>query len=347
MEDNGRLTVIGAGPAGVGAAMAAARHGIDVTIYELAPRPGLKPCGWGIPDHRKKEIPIPRETVLKEIDGAVLYVDGKHAIDYTGRGGPLGVVVDKPRMLETLLEDAGVKVVFRAPVSIPFGDGPAVAAVGVSWYEGEKINAVQVHLKAPKADREKLEFYFDSHLIGYYWVFPMGDGIVKVGVGGFAGMSELATKLERFIKRDPRLSGAPRVKPLHGAPLAVGGIKPRIIGSTVFTGESVGGVYPLTGEGIRPSFLLGKTVGEALALGRDPVKALMSSDTTWKIQLQRRILEMVKSLRPMRRAEFLSRLDPEVLVRIGLGDFSRLGLTAMVLKSPGILAQVIKRFLTK
>ena len=192
-----------------------------------------------------------------------------------------------------------------------------------------------------------MEFYFDSQLIGYYWVFPMGDGVVKVGVGGFATMKELAQRLLRFIKRDPRLSGAPFIRRLHGAALAVGGIAPRVIGKTVFTGEAVGGVYPLTGEGIRPSYLLGRAVGEALASGRDPLKALVSSEVAWKIGLQRKILEMVKSLTPERRSEFLSKLDPEVLIRVGLGDFTRLGLTAMMLRSPGVLAQVIKRFLRR
>jgi geranylgeranyl reductase len=50
MGENGRIAVLGGGPAGGSAALALARGGAAVTLYRPE-RPGEKPCGGALPEH--------------------------------------------------------------------------------------------------------------------------------------------------------------------------------------------------------------------------------------------------------------------------------------------------------
>jgi digeranylgeranylglycerophospholipid reductase len=342
-------TVVGAGPAGIATSINLSKHGYNVTLLEAAPRLALKPCGWGIPLPGTLPFKLPEEAVLKYIDGASLYVDGKHALDYTGNN--LGVIVDKRVMLEKLAIEHGLEIRYKSPVTPSklkqlSCNGKLVMATGVPWYRGETINAVQLHLRTDVSWGEMFEFYFDSDIIGYYWVFPLDRNKVKVGVGGFRDAKTLRRLLGKFIKNDNRIRDATPISPLEGAKLAVGGIiLPENPEKVVAVGEAIGTVFPLTGEGIRPSMITGFEVGEALAEGKDPFRAIRKSDVYWKVSLQRRILEGVKKLAPESRAEFLRSLNPEVIIRVGLGDFSRASLLRLALKSPSSLSKILKSFI--
>lgn len=346
MAENDGYTIIGAGPAGIASAVNLSKHGYNVTLLEAAPRLALKPCGWGIPLPGTLPFKIPEESILKHIDGASLYVDGKHALDYTGNN--LGVIVDKRVMLEELAREYGLEVRYKSPVtpsklkSLPRKEN-LVIAIGVPWYKGETINAVQIHLKTSTSWGEMFEFYFDSDIIGYYWVFPLDRNTVKVGVGGFRDAKTLRLLLSKFIKKDSRIRDSTPISPLEGAKLAVGGIIPSK--DILAVGEAIGSVFPLTGEGIRPSMIIGYEVGEALARGKDPVQAIKKSTVYWKVSLQRRILEGVKKLAPKSRADFLRSLNPEVIIRVGLGDFTKASLLRLALKSPGSLSKILKSFI--
>ncbi len=338
--------IIGAGPAGISAGLKLSEEGFKVEVHEAARKPAMKPCGWGIPLPETLPFQVPEESVKKHIDGASLYVDGEHVLDYTGKN--LGVVVDKPLMLGLLADQHSVDVLYKSPVNLRrmrFGPdkGRVIIAGGFPWYKGETINAIQLHLKTSYSWGELFEFYFDSGIIGYYWIFPLGKHVVKVGVGGFKDVSTLKSLLDRFIKRDERLRESQPISKLEGAKLAVGGIRveesyPLVIG------EAAGSVYPLTGEGIRPSMIMGYSAAKALSNGEDPIKAIQRTDVYWKVNLQRKILEKVKQLAPKSRADFLKNLNPEVLIRVGLGDFTKTSLLRLILKSPKILAAILKSF---
>ncbi|MGW1625737.1 FAD-dependent oxidoreductase, partial [Streptomyces sp. NPDC002172] len=45
-ESAPRLAVIGAGPAGLAATLAAARRGLRVTLVDAAPEPSITSCTW-------------------------------------------------------------------------------------------------------------------------------------------------------------------------------------------------------------------------------------------------------------------------------------------------------------
>jgi len=88
-----------------------------------------------------------------------------------------------------------------------------------------------------------------SNITGYWWYFPLGDGLAHVGAGDYMG--KYRGELDEFVKKYHcevvRRIGRPvRVSP----PLYC---QPFNVGKVVGVGESIGTVYPLLGEGIIPS----------------------------------------------------------------------------------------------
>lgn len=86
-------------------------------------------------------------------------------------------------------------------------------------------------------------------LTGYWWYFPLGDGMAHVGAGDLRG--RYRGELDQFVKKYNceviRRIGRPvRVTPPKFC-------EPFFSGKAVGVGESIGTVYPMLGEGIIPS----------------------------------------------------------------------------------------------
>jgi len=86
-------------------------------------------------------------------------------------------------------------------------------------------------------------------LTGYWWYFPLGDGVAHVGAGDLLG--RYRGELDEFVRRYKcevlRRIGRPvRVTPPKFC-------EPFFNGKVVGVGESIGTVYPMLGEGIIPS----------------------------------------------------------------------------------------------
>ena len=86
-------------------------------------------------------------------------------------------------------------------------------------------------------------------LTGFWWWFPLGDGMGHVGAGDLKGRYRY--ELDEFVKKyhceDVRRIGRPvRVTPPKYK-------EPFNDGKVVGVGESIGTVYPMLGEGIIPS----------------------------------------------------------------------------------------------
>ncbi|MEB3780353.1 MAG: NAD(P)/FAD-dependent oxidoreductase [Desulfurococcales archaeon] len=346
-----KFIVIGAGPAGAGAAIAASKLGEDVVVYEANNAPGVKPCGRGIPVIGELPIRVPRDSVYHEIHGAIMYVNGEFLFEM--KGVLSGYIVDKTLFLESLIIESGAELVKNAKyipsegvvkangtvINIP---GSGIFAGGHPYYEGEKILAVQYRIKTSEFDdSDMLEIYFDTEILGYFYVFPAVPGYVDVGVGGFKGFRDLKRLLDTFISKDDRFKDRDRVK-LEGARIAVGGIKYGYIRGLVKVGEAAGFVLPLTGEGIRPSLLSGYEAARAIIEGRDPIKAMDSMGISRAIRIQRRILEYVKNLDPDSRAELLKSLPMEVHAEVSLGTLNVGRILSSLASKPRVAAKLLK-----
>jgi len=328
----GEIAVIGAGPAGAAAAAVLAKRGYRVRVYEAHSKPGVKPCGRGIPSTRDLPVRVPRDSVVRRIVGAKLYVDGEEVFDLEGRLE--GYIVDKAHMLHSIIVESGAEPVYKAYYKngrVRVGGRiiepeKALLAVGHGYYEGEKIDAVQYRMKSRAfEDLDKLLIYFDTELIGYYWIFPARGDEADVGVGGYAGVQDLFHMLDHFISNNDLTRNA-KILRREGAKIAVGGLRLRTLDGHPLIGEAAGFVLPLTGEGIRPSMISGAAAAEALAEERDPLQAMRSTKIARGIEIQRRILESVKRKTPAERRRLLRKLPLRYHVRVALGRIGRLEL---------------------
>jgi geranylgeranyl reductase family protein len=106
-----------------------------------------------------------------------------------------------------------------------------------------------------------IELHFIKDLLpGYFWIFPMGDGICNVGLGMRSdrvskGRVNLKKELERIIQENPmfqsRFKEAKAIETPKGWGLPMGS-KPQTIGGEGFLllGDAASLIDPFTGEGI-------------------------------------------------------------------------------------------------
>jgi flavin-dependent dehydrogenase len=104
-------------------------------------------------------------------------------------------------------------------------------------------------------------------------------------------------------------------------------------------------VLPLTGEGIRPSFISGYIAAKALIEGRDPIKALRSSSISRAVRIQRRLLEWAKSMPTGNRRKLLLSLSPEEHAEISLGTLRISKLARSILLKPRIALSILTKIL--
>ncbi len=355
MEAKPDYVVVGAGPAGAAFAYYASSKGYRVHVYDQY-LPGRKPCGWAVPSLVEKYLRIPSEAVLVEIKGYRVYLDGDLLFEERRPGW--GWIVDKPRLLEALLEGVE-RVVYRKPVRLPYsgpprlpgGDGvleareAVVYAPGHAWpySPGEKINAVQELYQVPSGLLEPgvVEVWFDSGMVGYYWVFPRSERLVDIGVGGYLGFNELQSRLRSFAVE--RLEGrGVLAESTRGARIVVEGVDYRLFNRREYPviGEAAGFVLPISGEGIRPSIASAHALYASMERGEDRVK-LVKEIAEW-VKRQRRLLEAIKRGSPRTRAAVLRALPPRVMIGIGLGTLTMGDILKASLRAPASVAKILK-----
>ena len=111
------------------------------------------------------------------------------------------------------------------------------------------VPCVEYQVKSSKLPYS--DFYVRPYpgLAGYFWYFPLGNGMAHVGAGELHGRykGECEAFLKKYDCEVIRKIGRPVrvVAPAYCQPFSVG----KVVG----VGESIGTVYPLLGEGIIPS----------------------------------------------------------------------------------------------
>jgi len=279
MRRQGRIAVVGGGPAGATLARLMARAGADVTMFESRPA-SEKPCGGGVPAAALGEFPeladpalprrVVREVILyspSNLRARVQVAGGIHIfkraeLDAGLRrravlaGASLEPVKVKairsiPGEGWELLTETGVAGPFRHLVGADGVCGPVRRALAGPVRQESLTLALYAYVAAAPRDEIVLKFFggFD----GYLWVFPRTDHL-SVGIcarEGTVSPSGLAEELHRFIEQhypDGRVTS--------------GGLKGYFIPSSVrpaggggssgwaLVGDAAGFVDPLTREGI-------------------------------------------------------------------------------------------------
>jgi menaquinone-9 beta-reductase len=286
------VAVVGAGPAGAAAAIAARRAGARVILLDRADFPRDKPCGDG--------IAADAVDVLESL-GVRGVTDGYPPVERLRLAGPGGDAVSRPlpraahtiprRVFDARIVDAAVAAgvelrkhtvhAIRDDGRIRIDDvctadvlvGADGANSTVRRMLGEPGNpdghlAIAIRGYAPSAGTEQVIVTTTDRWPAYAWSFPIGDGTANVGYGEVIRGVALSRSylLERL---DHLLPGtAPTGVRAHHLPLSTHR-PPPARGRVLLAGDALSLINPFTGEGIFYAVLSGSLAGAAAA-AKDP-----------------------------------------------------------------------------
>jgi menaquinone-9 beta-reductase len=282
------VVVIGAGPAGLAAAISLGERGLSVLVCENAERPSDKPCGEGLLPSALDELAllgVDEGTALGagHVLRGVRYVSHQGVIAEGSFGHRAGVGLHR-RELQRLLRrraEGTAGVSFRqatarivpgprgCAVKLPSGvssprlvvaaDGLASRArrdAGLSWeHPGPpRYGARQHYALEPWSDQ--VEVHFHPH--GEAYVTPVAPGELNVavlwqgerGAPAKGGAALMPSLIQRFPELSRRLRGAePLDRAQSRGPLHVRVPQPTRDG-LVLVGDAAGYLDAITGEGV-------------------------------------------------------------------------------------------------
>lgn len=333
-----KILIVGAGPAGLGAAVNASQDGNEVIVFERHDEVGVKVCGEALPGEALDYVGLKpsNEFVINEVKGFNISFKGEFIREVTFKNSPHapGYIIDKPSLLSILLskaEAAGAKAFFNTTVRevdpksgkirlksgrtvqgdiIICADGAVTLARKHLDYSNYEIApCIQYKCRIPVNELDPDYLYLDIIGDGYAWIFFKGD-YANVGVGSINKNSSFNSfqYLTRFMKNHKgRIVGKPR-----GAPVSLGGpIKNFNVGKLVVAGEAAGCVMPLTGEGNRFSIYSG-----SIAYKPNYRSEFMQNYGS-RLETSRKILNFVKILNDGERIEFLKGIEDPLRVLEG------------------------------
>ena len=348
------VVVVGAGPAGSLAALAAANGGARVLLVDHRPELGHPvQCGEFVPAPKElidlfgcreliqRAYDIPSETVLREthfmacispfghvyrfpLAGATVSrraFDKALAARAEGAGAelrfPLGVTGVREDLVETAEGRVRAKVVIGA-------DGP-ISTVGRSVGfspERELFRMITATVEGPLDDQVDIFF---GHVApgGYAWRFPRAhDANVGLGVARIPRGHSLGGLLDRFVSGQKL--GTARAKTTWWVPL---GPPPSSLvrGRALLAGDAANLVMATNGGGIPTAMLSGWLAGEAAARHVREGTPLTEYDRAWREALY---LPLDRAARIQRLTERFSRPDP--LLALGMRYIGVPGLDAMM-----------------
>jgi len=283
--------VVGGGPAGLAAAIAARTRGLRVIVADGARPPITKACGEGLlPD----AVAALRElgVVLRETDGCafrgIRFEDGSASVGARFPQGH-GIGVRRETLHQRMMERArecGVSLLWNTPVTGLSGEevvsgGDKIRAQWVIGADGSQSRvrrwsglesfgprrsrfAFRVHYRlAPWSDFT--EIYWGEEAQAYITAVAAQEVcVVLISNRPDARFHETLT---RFPKLASRLKGGEQASVERGAVTSMFELKRVQRGNVALVGDASGSVDAITGEGLSLSFRQATALADALAAG--------------------------------------------------------------------------------
>ena len=281
--------MIGAGPSGLSCAEVLALSGFDVTVIDRKRRVGENPrCAGAVSGYMMEKVgfSVPESCVLSRIKRVRIYSPHRA---YWELKGDYGYVLNRELFEQSMaerVEQAGGRINLDSFVSIRDmnslnmkkydyivgADGPA--SVVREWLGLPKHSLDDVHIGVQKTISmdyypvDTIELYFGEKVApqGYAWIFPRGNGMVRVGLGVPSSQGSLAMALlDRFISRQVNdykvVDSIGKQIPTARMP------RTGVYGRILLVGDALPSTDPFTGGGISQGIATGKAAGRALADG--------------------------------------------------------------------------------
>jgi geranylgeranyl reductase family protein len=290
------VAIVGAGPAGAAAALAAARAGADVVLLDRAEFPRDKACGDGI---APQALAVLRELGVSNVE------DGFPPILALSITGPSGAYATAPlpepvrviprqvfdaRLVEAAvaagavlhrhqvrsLRSEGDRVVLDGQLEARVVIGADGASSVVRRHLGHEPNppghlaiAIRGYAPHPEGVLEQQIIMSDRNWPAYGWSFPIGDGRRNVGYGQMLRGKPISREhlLDRLSDLLPGVDlAATTGLRAHHLPLSTR--RPAAgSGRILLAGDALSLINPFTGEGIFYAVVSGAVAGAIAARG--------------------------------------------------------------------------------
>jgi len=327
------LVVVGGGPAGSSAAFAAAKNGIKVALLEkensIAETVRTSGVTWiqsikefGIPDDCFNPIKnfsfcspnneitisdsIPRAAVLDvrktyrwlaheaEKEGADVFVKiNVNEVIKNDKGDIVGVSGVGPNG----------KITFHSKVVIDASGFPSTVCKAMGFAtQWERFGAgAEYEAKVENVDSETWWLMVGQQYspAGYAWIFPLGNNIVRIGVGIGKPESNVdpTQRLKELMETKPGpIKKLGKITPIefHYGLIPNDGLSRKtVFNNLILVGDSAGQANPLVLEGIRYAIKFGRVAGkvssDAIKSGKTDESALYPYEENWRKDIESKI----------------------------------------------------------
>ncbi|HEY7356497.1 MAG TPA: NAD(P)/FAD-dependent oxidoreductase [Ktedonobacterales bacterium] len=396
MQIEKSVVIVGAGPAGLSAAEAVAQQGVDVVVLERQGEIGapIHTSGGsfisdlkalGIPDHLYHPVGTAiflspnREVAFHYPEPVVCVLDVRGLYQYlaqraiaAGAQIELKTVAQTPIIEEgtirglTVKDRLGRMVEYHARVVIDASGFSSIVATRAGLHKNfERYGyGAEYDLYAPNYDQDRVYLIMGSKIApaGYAWLFPRGNGRVRVGVGILkpdADSEDARVYLDEIAERLPQLApllaSASPVEYHTGLFPSEAPLEKMILPGLVATGDAAMQGSTLVGEGIRYAIgagrIAGRVVGEAIKAGDWSPRALSRYEDEWRgvylrdLQIAWRINQRIARFTDRqwdKGLDLLKALTPDQAASLLKGDFSAKIFFNAVAKNPALVRTLMK-----
>ena len=291
LKNKYRVIIIGAGPAGLSAALNLANRGIDdILVIERFKFPRYKCCAGYVTAKTGKaykqlglDIEDCNYSLIKDFN---IFYKNKNRLNIVNKFLYTNRKIDRVELDNAFFGLAkskgievaeGVKITAHSPENnaVKLSDGTTaeyenlIFADGTngfgSRYQKSKRKNIAMQLTFESDISESIQIHFGVTKRGYGWVSSY-NGVANVGLTDvYNSKINYRNVFENFLKQ---LDICADISGLKAAftPMCVG--KPIVFGNVFFVGDAVGACDPMTLSGLRYGLKSGEKCAEAIAVGK-------------------------------------------------------------------------------